>query len=94
MASKDALLSYERSEHQANQHTSKVDGPEGPYPCQSFTGTLRSLLAVGFELALMLLIPMSILHVSGSRLFAVVRCDMVLRRNYNNLLGMMVLAKW
>jgi hypothetical protein len=26
-------------------------GPEGRYPCQSFTGALRSLLAVGFELA-------------------------------------------
>ncbi len=27
------------------------DGPEGHYPCQSFTGALWSLLAVGFELA-------------------------------------------
>jgi hypothetical protein len=27
------------------------DGPEGCYPCQSFTGALWSLLAVGFELA-------------------------------------------
>jgi hypothetical protein len=26
-------------------------GPEGHYPCQSFTGALWSLLAVGFELA-------------------------------------------
>jgi hypothetical protein len=26
-------------------------GPEGRYPCQSFTGALRSLLAVGTELA-------------------------------------------
>ena len=29
---------------------SNYDGPEGRYPCQSFTGTLWSLLAVGFEL--------------------------------------------
>jgi hypothetical protein len=28
----------------------EVDGPEGRYPCQSFTGALQSLLAVGFEL--------------------------------------------
>ncbi len=27
------------------------DGPEGRYPCQSFTDTLRSLLSVGFEQA-------------------------------------------
>ncbi len=27
------------------------NGPEGRYPCQSFTGALWSLLAVGFELA-------------------------------------------
>ncbi len=28
-----------------------LDGPEGRYPCQSFTGTLRSLLVVELELA-------------------------------------------
>jgi hypothetical protein len=28
-----------------------IGGPEGRYPCQSFTGALQSLLAVGFELA-------------------------------------------
>jgi hypothetical protein len=27
------------------------NGPKGRYPCQSFTGALQSLLAVGFELA-------------------------------------------
>jgi hypothetical protein len=61
---------------------SVFDGPKGRYPCQSFTGTLRSLLVVGFELAWsMLLIPMSILQIFGSRLVAVVGCNMVLRRH-------------
>ncbi len=41
-----------------------------------------------------ILIPMSILHVFGSRLSAVVGCDMVLHRNKKNLLGLMGLYLW
>jgi hypothetical protein len=40
----------QRSRHDRGE-TIALDGPKGCYPYQSFTGALRSLLAVGFELA-------------------------------------------